>query len=285
MRCSRPGTKPHMIIGDIDSVSDAGPRCGAQLIIHAYRDGVAPGAGAHSAIKIGLARRFSAPGISEDIALLLAGEGCGADRGRRHPLQPDRVIGARPCGDVVDVGHASEGGGDPHRREGRVSARERGRRALAVGRPSPSPGSAPSWSRSSPRQASVASSGFSASRIRGAPRSRLTLETRPFFIHVPAPAALTSSPSRSYGGGARAGGARARVEVSNTSPRRRLFRIRDCSRLGEDADLAVSGRAGAPLGLGVWRRRRSSLIAGAWHRALAGCCTAGCARACSAAPT
>lgn len=37
------GYKPDMIVGDMDSVSDQALRCGAEIIVHAYRDGRAPG--------------------------------------------------------------------------------------------------------------------------------------------------------------------------------------------------------------------------------------------------
>ena len=37
------GYTPDMIIGDMDSVSDAALRCGAEVVVHAYRDGRAPG--------------------------------------------------------------------------------------------------------------------------------------------------------------------------------------------------------------------------------------------------
>ena len=36
------GLKPDMIVGDMDSVSDATLRCGAEIVVHAYRDGNAP---------------------------------------------------------------------------------------------------------------------------------------------------------------------------------------------------------------------------------------------------
>jgi len=67
------GMKPHVIVGDMDSVSDGALRCGAELIVHAYRDGEAPGAARLE--QLGLTySSVSAPGISEDIALLLAFE-------------------------------------------------------------------------------------------------------------------------------------------------------------------------------------------------------------------
>jgi uncharacterized membrane-anchored protein len=65
------GMKPHVIVGDMDSVSDAALRSGAELLVHAYGDGSAPGA--ERLDRLGLHYQVvSAPGISEDIALLLA---------------------------------------------------------------------------------------------------------------------------------------------------------------------------------------------------------------------
>jgi len=67
------GMKPDVIVGDMDSVSDGALRCGAELMVHAYRDGEAPGAPRLD--RLGLRySSVSAPGISEDIALLLAFE-------------------------------------------------------------------------------------------------------------------------------------------------------------------------------------------------------------------
>jgi uncharacterized membrane-anchored protein len=67
------GMKPNVIVGDMDSVSDGALRCGAELMVHAYRDGEAPGAPRLE--RLGLQySSVSAPGISEDIALLLAFE-------------------------------------------------------------------------------------------------------------------------------------------------------------------------------------------------------------------
>src|SRR5213596_687782 len=67
------GYKPDVIVGDMDSVSDAAMRCGAELLVHAYRDGNAPGAA--RAESLGVAHELvSTMGISEDVALLLAFE-------------------------------------------------------------------------------------------------------------------------------------------------------------------------------------------------------------------
>jgi uncharacterized membrane-anchored protein len=67
------GMKPHVIVGDMDSVSDSALHCGAELVVHAYRDGEAPGAARLERLGVKYAT-VSAPGISEDIALLLAFE-------------------------------------------------------------------------------------------------------------------------------------------------------------------------------------------------------------------
>ena len=67
------GTKPDVIVGDMDSVSDAALCCGAELVVHAYRDGAAPGAQRLDELGLSYAT-VAAPGISEDIALLLAFE-------------------------------------------------------------------------------------------------------------------------------------------------------------------------------------------------------------------
>jgi uncharacterized membrane-anchored protein len=67
------GLRPHIIIGDMDSVSEATLRCGAELIVHAYAGGRAPGA--ERLRQLGLQHMlFESPGTSEDIAMLLAYE-------------------------------------------------------------------------------------------------------------------------------------------------------------------------------------------------------------------
>lgn len=67
------GCKPNLIIGDMDSVSDEALKSGAELIVHAYPNGRAPGL--ERIHKLGLsAACFQAPGTSEDIAMLLAYE-------------------------------------------------------------------------------------------------------------------------------------------------------------------------------------------------------------------
>jgi uncharacterized membrane-anchored protein len=67
------GYKPDVIVGDMDSVSDEALKSGAELLVHGYRDGVAPGA--ERARALGLRYEIvPVTGISEDLALLLAYE-------------------------------------------------------------------------------------------------------------------------------------------------------------------------------------------------------------------
>jgi uncharacterized membrane-anchored protein len=67
------GYTPDVIVGDMDSVSDKALRSGAELLIHAYEGGSAPGA---ERVKgLGLQHHLvPAPATSEDVALLLAYE-------------------------------------------------------------------------------------------------------------------------------------------------------------------------------------------------------------------
>ncbi|MGI8420899.1 MAG: putative cytokinetic ring protein SteA [Gaiellaceae bacterium] len=67
------GLRPDVIVGDMDSVSDETLRSGAEVIVHAYRDGAAPGAARLEALGVPFHFVFAA-GISEDLALLLAFE-------------------------------------------------------------------------------------------------------------------------------------------------------------------------------------------------------------------
>jgi uncharacterized membrane-anchored protein len=73
------GFTPDIIVGDMDSVTDAALRSGAELIVHAYVDGRAPGL--ERLEQLGLsegAHTWPLSATSEDLALLLAWE-CGAD--------------------------------------------------------------------------------------------------------------------------------------------------------------------------------------------------------------
>jgi uncharacterized membrane-anchored protein len=67
------GYTPDLIIGDMDSVSDAVLKCGAEVVVHAYPDGRAPGL--ERVENLGVqAITFPAAATSEDIAMLLADE-------------------------------------------------------------------------------------------------------------------------------------------------------------------------------------------------------------------
>ena len=63
--------KPDLIVGDMDSVSDDALRCGAEIVVHAYRDGRAPGLERVRALGVEPVV-FPATGTSEDVAMLLA---------------------------------------------------------------------------------------------------------------------------------------------------------------------------------------------------------------------
>jgi uncharacterized membrane-anchored protein len=67
------GLKPEVILGDMDSATDEALRCGAELIVHAYPDGRAPG---HERLReAGLEHLLlPAAGTSQDVAMLLAHE-------------------------------------------------------------------------------------------------------------------------------------------------------------------------------------------------------------------
>lgn len=67
------GFAPDMIVGDMDSAQERTLRCGAELVVHAYPDGRAPGR--DHLESLGLAHKVvPAPGTSQDIAMLIAAE-------------------------------------------------------------------------------------------------------------------------------------------------------------------------------------------------------------------
>lgn len=75
------GIRPHVILGDMDSVGDAALRSGAEIVVHAYArqmvgdDEAAPGLARVRALGITEnVHVFPVPGTSEDAALLLAYE-------------------------------------------------------------------------------------------------------------------------------------------------------------------------------------------------------------------
>ena len=67
------GVKPDLIIGDMDSVTTRALMSGAELVVHAYPRGAAPGLDRVEALGL-QAAVFEATGTSEDVAMLLAHE-------------------------------------------------------------------------------------------------------------------------------------------------------------------------------------------------------------------
>ena len=62
-----------MIVGDMDSAGEAALRCGAELVVHSYPDGRAPGRARLE--ELGLPYKLvPAPGTSQDVAMLIAAE-------------------------------------------------------------------------------------------------------------------------------------------------------------------------------------------------------------------
>jgi len=67
------GLKPDMIVGDMDSAGEQALRSGAELVVHSYPDGRAPGR--HRLEELGLPFKLvPAPGTSQDVAMLIAAE-------------------------------------------------------------------------------------------------------------------------------------------------------------------------------------------------------------------
>jgi uncharacterized membrane-anchored protein len=67
------GLAPDMIVGDMDSASERSLRCGAELVVHSYADGRAPGR--HRLESLGVPFKLvPAPGTSQDVAMLIPAE-------------------------------------------------------------------------------------------------------------------------------------------------------------------------------------------------------------------
>jgi uncharacterized membrane-anchored protein len=72
-RLMEAGYKPDLVVGDMDSVSDKALTSGAEIVVHAYAGGRAPGRGRVD--RLGLPSAvLPVPGMSEDVAILLAHE-------------------------------------------------------------------------------------------------------------------------------------------------------------------------------------------------------------------
>jgi uncharacterized membrane-anchored protein len=67
------GYRPDVIVGDMDSVTEQALRSGAEIVLHAYPDGSAPGGERLDELELPY-KIFKASGTSEDVAYLLAHE-------------------------------------------------------------------------------------------------------------------------------------------------------------------------------------------------------------------
>jgi uncharacterized membrane-anchored protein len=103
------GYRPHVIIGDMDSVSDEALQTGAELVVHAYSDGHAPG--------MTRLKRLGLEAVKLPRTRHERGRGAACrrrrrrqpDRGRRHPLDAGGVPRQRPPGHGVHVPHPPAG--------------------------------------------------------------------------------------------------------------------------------------------------------------------------------
>jgi uncharacterized membrane-anchored protein len=67
------GIAPSMIVGDMDSASEKALCCGAELVVHSYPDGHAPGRARLEQLRLPF-KLVPAPGTSQDVAMLIAAE-------------------------------------------------------------------------------------------------------------------------------------------------------------------------------------------------------------------
>lgn len=67
------GLTPDMIVGDMDSAGEAALSCGAELVVHSYQDGRAPGRDRLEQLDLPY-KLVPAPGTSQDVAMLIAAE-------------------------------------------------------------------------------------------------------------------------------------------------------------------------------------------------------------------
>ena len=129
------GYRPDVIVGDMDSVSDAALAVAAPSSSSMRtRTGARPGASRLD--RLGLPSMVvPTPGISEDLAMLLAYEK-GAELivavGTHFNLV--EFLERNRAGHVVDLPDPAEGGGDARRRAGRLAALPPARRARAARR-------------------------------------------------------------------------------------------------------------------------------------------------------
>lgn len=67
------GFTPDMIVGDMDSATERALRCGAELVVHAFPDGRAPGRELLDRLELSY-KLVPAPATSQDVAMLIAAE-------------------------------------------------------------------------------------------------------------------------------------------------------------------------------------------------------------------
>ena len=114
------GFRPDMIIGDMDSCSDDTLRCGAELVVHAYHDGRAPGMERIEALGLsggGLPGAGHQRGRGDAAGRLQGGPAAG---GRRHPRLAGGVPGQGPGRHGVHVPGPATGAAQARRRQGPV---------------------------------------------------------------------------------------------------------------------------------------------------------------------
>ena len=116
------GYVPDIIVGDMDSVSDAALACGAELVVHAYRDGQAPGL--QRVQDMGLASVVFPGGGNQRRRRAAARRRPRRqpDRRRRHPLHADRVPRQGPFRWLEHLAHPAARGQQARRAQGREPA-------------------------------------------------------------------------------------------------------------------------------------------------------------------
>lgn len=72
------GWRTDLVFGDMDSVSNEALRAADHVLVHGYQNGEAPGMERVRKVGVKGAKTLKAPGLSEDIAILLADQ-CGAE--------------------------------------------------------------------------------------------------------------------------------------------------------------------------------------------------------------
>ena len=111
-----------MIVGDMDSVTDDVLRCGAEVVVHAYPDGRAPGLARVQELGVD---GDHVPGRGDQRGHRDAAgrrEGRHAHRRGRHPRHPGGVPGQGPRRHGLDLPHPAADRRQAGRRQGREPA-------------------------------------------------------------------------------------------------------------------------------------------------------------------